>query len=271
MSVYWNMSNSISEDMFNIYQIYHRFWSWISWWANYSALGSDAIHWMMQVRPAGPHLWRDGLNQDLPSVHMDQESALLTMSVYDGLWIMSLSLWRCEERQAGFYLAFTIGLLEVFLAFTISRHVFCWGYNRWISLAWTSCDILHYFNCIISHSNLDLTHNASQWRIWHAFNLNQSFLPRGTFWTSNHCRPLRVVSFLQMAGDVRWKPAFRNIQKSSLFVIMWIFIRDTCWLGSLNFGVLEDKFWELGNTSPEKVSCRLRRRWLPFASHNLDC
>lgn len=40
---------------------------------------------MMQVRPAGPHLWRDGLNQDLPSVHMDQESALLTMSVYDGL------------------------------------------------------------------------------------------------------------------------------------------------------------------------------------------
>lgn len=26
-----------------------------------------------EVRPAGPHLWRDGLNQDLPSVHMDQE------------------------------------------------------------------------------------------------------------------------------------------------------------------------------------------------------
>jgi len=26
-----------------------------------------------EVRPAGPHLWRDGLNQDLQSVHMDQE------------------------------------------------------------------------------------------------------------------------------------------------------------------------------------------------------
>ena len=181
--------------------------------------------------------------------------------------------WAFEDvRNAR--LAFTWHLLLGYLRCSwhlLSAGMFCWGYNRWISLAWTSCDILHYFNCIISHSNLDLTHNASQCRIWHAFNLNQSFLPRGTFWTSNHCRPLRVVSFLQMAGDVCWKPAFWNIQKSSLFVIMWIFIRDTCWLGSLNFGVLEDKFWELGNTSPEKVSCRLRRRWLPFASHNLDC
>lgn len=31
---------------------------------------------MSQVRPAGPHLWRDGLNQDLQSVHMDQDFCL---------------------------------------------------------------------------------------------------------------------------------------------------------------------------------------------------
>ena len=35
------------------------------------------VYWVYsQVRPAGPHLWRDGLNQDLQSVHMDQDFCL---------------------------------------------------------------------------------------------------------------------------------------------------------------------------------------------------
>mmetsp|Transcript_61700 Transcript_61700/g.75652 ORF Transcript_61700/g.75652 Transcript_61700/m.75652 type:complete len:226 (-) Transcript_61700:7-684(-) len=37
------------------------------------ANGKSAVRVAGQVRPAGPHLWRDQLNQDLQSVHMDQE------------------------------------------------------------------------------------------------------------------------------------------------------------------------------------------------------
>lgn len=39
---------------------------------------------LIEVRPAGPHLWRNGLNQDLQSVHMDQEQIQLIQLISCG-------------------------------------------------------------------------------------------------------------------------------------------------------------------------------------------
>ena len=43
-----------------------------AWWRGCFIYRGVRLSTSSQVRPAGPHLWRDGLNQDLQSVHMDQ-------------------------------------------------------------------------------------------------------------------------------------------------------------------------------------------------------